>query len=147
MSESCDEPLYPSVIVPLHIRVRYAETDQMRVAYYGRYFEWFEAGRAEYCRNQNAPYSELEQQHLFLPVAKAECRYKAAAHYDEDIRIETWIERITSRTVTFKYRVLRDTSLLAEGETTHMLVNSDGRPSRFPPDFMRRLMSQSNDDI
>lgn len=145
MSESNEAPLHPSMIVPLHIQVRYAETDQMHVAYYSRYFEWFEAGRAEYCRKKDAPYSELEQQHLYLPVAKAECRYKSAAHYDESICVETWIDRITSRTVNFKYRVIRDTVLLAEGETTHMLVNSDGRPSRFPRDFVRRLMSHSGD--
>ncbi len=27
------------------VRVRYAETDQMGVVYYGNYFTWFEVGR------------------------------------------------------------------------------------------------------
>ena len=35
------------------LRVRYAETDQMQRAYYGRYFEWFEAARSEFCRARN----------------------------------------------------------------------------------------------
>ena len=123
----------------LCIRVRYAETDQMQVAYYGRYFEWFEAGRAEFCRQKNAPYAELEALGLYLPVAQASCRYKAPARYDEEIEVLTGIARISQRTVEFDYRVIRGEELLAEGATTHILVNAKGRPSRFPPDFLRRL--------
>ena len=33
-----------------HIRVRYAETDQMGVVYHGNYFAWFEVGRVELLR-------------------------------------------------------------------------------------------------
>jgi acyl-CoA thioester hydrolase len=131
--------------VTLQIRVRYAETDQMQVAYYGRYFEWFEAGRAEFCRQKNAPYAELEALGLFLPVAQASCRYKAPAHYDEEIDVLTGIVRITQRTVEFEYRVVRGDELLAEGATTHILVNTKGRPSKFPPDFLSRLTAEPPD--
>ena len=31
-----------------HLRVRYAETDQMGVVYHGNYFAWFEVGRVEF---------------------------------------------------------------------------------------------------
>ena len=32
------------------LRVRYADTDAMRVAYYANYFVWFEVGRTEPAR-------------------------------------------------------------------------------------------------
>jgi len=32
------------------VRVRYAETDQMGVAYHGDYFAWFEVGRTDLLR-------------------------------------------------------------------------------------------------
>ena len=57
------------------IRVRYAETDQMGVAYYGNYFAWFEVGRAELCRQHGFSYKEMEEKvERFLPVSEAYCR-------------------------------------------------------------------------
>src|SRR5438552_1546941 len=65
------------------IRVRYAETDQMQMAYYGRYFEWFEVARSEYCRVRGIDYAAMEAAGLFMPIMEARCRYKAPAHYDD----------------------------------------------------------------
>jgi len=42
--------------VEVDVRVRYAETDQMGVAYYGSYVVWFEVGRSEYCRAKGFSY-------------------------------------------------------------------------------------------
>ncbi len=39
-------------------RVRYGETDQMGVAYYGRYLDWFEMGRTELCRAYGKTYRD-----------------------------------------------------------------------------------------
>ena len=61
------------------IRVRYAETDQMGVVYYGNYFTWFEIGRVELCRQIGFEYKKMEiEDDSFLVVAEANCRYIAA---------------------------------------------------------------------
>ena len=52
------EPL----VADLTFRVRYAETDQMGVAYYGNYLVWFEMGRSEYCRQAGYPYTRIEEE-------------------------------------------------------------------------------------
>jgi acyl-CoA thioester hydrolase len=51
--------------------VRYAETDQMGVAWHGSYFAWFEVGRTDLLRERGMTYRELEQQDLQLPVIEA----------------------------------------------------------------------------
>ena len=33
------------------IRIRYADTDQMKYAYYGKFFEYFEEGRSDLLRS------------------------------------------------------------------------------------------------
>ena len=38
-----------------HLRVRYADTDQMKFAYYGVYFEYFEQGRSDLLRSVGLP--------------------------------------------------------------------------------------------
>ena len=43
------------------VRVRYKETDQMGVVYYGNYFTYFEIGRVEYLRGRGMAYKEMEE--------------------------------------------------------------------------------------
>jgi acyl-CoA thioester hydrolase len=129
--------------VTTEIRVRYAETDQMAVVYYANYFVWFEVGRVELFRALGFSYKLLEHEHqCILPVVDARCRYRSSARYDEQILIETRPLAVRGSLVKFAYRVLRKASdssdslegaeptLLAEGETTHVVC--DARMSKKP---------------
>ena len=44
-----------------HVRVRYAETDQMGVVYHANYLVWMEVGRTEFCRAAGIVYRDLEE--------------------------------------------------------------------------------------
>src|SRR4029077_5406386 len=80
------------------IRVRYAETDQMGVAYYANYLVWMEVGRAELCRACGFNYRDMEQDDGdLLAVAEANCRYSSPARYDDEVVIKTWIEEAGGR--------------------------------------------------
>ena len=41
------------------VRVRYAETDQMGVAYHANYLVWCEVGRTDYIRALGVTYAEM----------------------------------------------------------------------------------------
>ena len=128
-------PLHDAV--ELRMRVRYAETDQMKVAHHSVYYVWFEAARAEFCRARGIDYNAMEAAGYFLPVVESRCRYRAPARYDDEIVITVRVLTETRRTLRMGYRVLRGESLLAEGETLQMLVGPEGRPRIFPPDLAR----------
>src|SRR5437868_8389317 len=90
--------------VETHLRVRYAETDQMGVVYHANYLVWMEVGRVELCRSRGVDYKDLELEHgIFLTVAEATCRYHLPARYDEEVVISTRIDRAHSRMVVFAY--------------------------------------------
>ncbi len=109
-------------------RVRYAETDQMGMVYYANYLVWFEVMRGDFMRAAGVPYSRLEAEGWFLPIAEAHVRYLLPARYDEAVEVVAWIRSLRSRLVTFEYRVERAGQLLATGWTTHVPVGRDGRP-------------------
>ena len=44
----------------VHLRVRYAETDQMGVVYHANYLIWMEIGRVELVRSRGFNYKDLE---------------------------------------------------------------------------------------
>ena len=123
------------------LRVRYAETDQMGVAYYGQYFTWFEVGRADLLRELGTSYREFEGQEVFLPVVEAHCRYHKPARYDDLLRVTTRLSRPSRVELLFHYEIHRveEELLLATGSTRHVPVDARGRPRRLP-DHLARLL-------
>lgn len=121
-------------------RVRYAETDQMGMAYYANYLIWMEVGRSDLCRECGFSYRDLErEEQAFLTVAEANCRYIAPARYDDEIIVETELARVRSRVVEFVYRIKRGDTLLAEGKTVHVVIGPDGRPRSMPERYFNLL--------
>jgi acyl-CoA thioester hydrolase len=124
------------------MRVRYGETDQMGVVYHAVYLVWCDMGRTELIRELGFSYAELERGGLLLAVTEANLRYHAPARYDDMIRVETWIERVQSRTVLFGYEILRDAeprARLATASTKLVALDRHSRPRTFPPDVMDRF--------
>jgi acyl-CoA thioester hydrolase len=123
------------------VRVRYAETDQMGVAYHGNYFEWFEVGRTDLLRSHGVSYKELEAQDLRLPVIEAQARFVRPALYDDVLEIRTKVRALSGARVTFAYEVCRgEDGVLATGSTSHAAIDGRGRPRRLP-ELLRRLLA------
>ena len=121
------------------IRVRYAETDQMGVVYHANHFIWFEVGRVELLRQLGFSYRDMEASDgCFIAVVDARCRYKAPARYDDEIIVRTHIKNIRESLIHFGYELLRanDDTLLAEGETTHLVTDSEMKVTPIPQKYV-----------
>jgi acyl-CoA thioester hydrolase len=123
------------------VRVRYAETDQMGVAWHGEYFAWFEVGRTDFLRERGCTYKELEEQGLRLPVVEAHARFLRPAHYDDVLEVRTRLARVTGVRVCFDYEVRRagTEGAVAVGQSVHASVDRQGRLRRLPPELLERL--------
>ena len=132
--------------VTTEIRVRYAETDQMGVAYYSNYLVWFEVGRSEVCRDCGFSYAEMEAKaQAYLAVAEARCRYHSPALYDEVLQIRTAVESMRKRTLNFRYEIIKKNSgvLVATGSTTHIVLDRNGRPKTLPEEYASLLKASA----
>lgn len=121
------------------VRVRYAETDQMGVAYHANHFVWFEVGRVELLRQLGFSYRDMERQDgCFIAVAEARCRYKAPVRYDDEVIVRTSLKNVRESVVHFSYELLRqeDGALLAEGETIHVVTNHAMKPTPLPEKYL-----------
>jgi len=122
------------------LRVRYAETDQMGVVYHSNHFVWFEVGRVELLRQLGFSYRDMESQDgCFIAVAEAKCRYRAPARYDEEIVIRTELLNVRDSVVHFGYELRRaeDGTLLAEGETTHIVTDAGMKMVALPEKYLK----------
>ena len=126
------------------VRVRYAETDNMGVVYHSNFFIYFEIGRTDYFRELGFTYKELEQADIFMPVTECHCHFLLPARYDDELEIRTKFTTLSRLRFKFDYEVVRmaDHTILAEGYTVHVPVNSKGLPCRIPEPF-RTQMSNS----
>jgi acyl-CoA thioester hydrolase len=127
------------------IRVRYAETDQMRFAYHANYLAWFEVGRCEWLRVRGWSYRELESRDgVMLPVIEAHCRYFTPARYDDELEIRAEGTLLSPVRVSFEYEAVRlaDGRRVAAGQTVHAVTDLEGRPKRLPP-HVRALFEQA----
>jgi acyl-CoA thioester hydrolase len=121
------------------VRVRYAETDQMGVVYHANYFVWFEVGRVELLRQMGFSYRDMEEHDgCCIAVVDARCRYKAPARYDDEVIIRTYLKNVRESMLRFAYELRRaeDGTLLAEGETTHVVTNAQMKSALLPGKYL-----------
>jgi acyl-CoA thioester hydrolase len=127
------------VVSESRLRVRYAETDQMGVVYHANHFIWFEIGRVDFMRQLGFTYRDMEREHgCFIPVVDARCRYKAPARYDDEIIVRTHLRNVREAMIHFGYELVRasDKEVLAEGETMHMILDSEMNPAKLPENYL-----------
>ena len=130
-------------ITASEFRVRYAETDQMGVAHHANYLIWCEQARTDHMRRLGVSYRSLEAQGLRLPVVDARVRYRAAALYEDLVRVRCWVRDVSSRRVTFGYAVERcgDGRLLATAQTSLMAVDSHHERTTIPQAIRHKLVA------
>ena len=135
----------PAFVFTTQYRVLYGDTDAGGVVYNANYLRYFEQGRTELMRAHVCSYKEIEELGLILPVTETFMRYKAPAHYDDLLVIETSIGELSKYTCRFSYRVTRvdqdrpRPTLLVKGYTVHAAVTREGRLVKLPEDILSRI--------
>jgi acyl-CoA thioester hydrolase len=125
----------------VEFRVRYAETDQMKVVHHRNYLVWCELGRTDLIRMLGTSYAEIEKQGVLLAVVEANLRYHAPARYDDKIRVRTVLREARSRSVTFEYTIENaDTGeKLVTARTMLASINGEGKLVSMPEHMRRSL--------
>ncbi|ENK0839737.1 4-hydroxybenzoyl-CoA thioesterase [Clostridium sporogenes] len=107
--------------------VRYVETDQMGVVHHSNYYPWFEIGRTEFTKATGMKYTDIENIGVMMPLTESYCKYMKPAKYEDEIIIETSIEKLTPVKIIFSYKIIKkeNNELLAKGSTTQAFVDKN----------------------
>nr|WP_320116115.1 thioesterase family protein [uncultured Desulfuromonas sp.] len=119
--------------------VRYAETDAQGVVHHATYPVWFEEGRSDFLRQLGTPYSEWEEMGYYVVVADLSLRYLAPAFYEDQLTVETSLQRLKKRLIEFSYRILREDEVIVQGSSRHLIVGPDKQPRALEGAFYERL--------
>lgn len=120
-------------------RVRYAETDQMNVVYYGNYAQYFEVGRAESIRGLGITYKQLEEFGIIMPVVEMQVKYLRSAHYDDLLTIKTTLKELpTDHKIEFHQEVYNEAEkLLTIGKVVLYFMDAATKQITTIPKFFR----------
>ena len=125
------------------IRVRYSQTDQMRVVYHGNYAQYFEIGRVEWLRNKGISYKWMEENGIMLPVVSLTMNYKKPARYDELLTLKTILKNRTAVKIEFDYELYNESEeLLTTGNSILVFVDmKTGKPIS-PPQYISAILDR-----
>jgi acyl-CoA thioester hydrolase len=124
-------------------RIRYADTDQMGVVYYGNYAVFYEIGRTELIRSMGISYSEIEKMGVFMPVIELNSKYIRPLLYDDIITIRTTLSEVPSASITFYHEIMNGQGVICnKGSVKLGFLNCDTqKPTRIPEILLHKILS------
>jgi acyl-CoA thioester hydrolase len=124
------------------IRVRYAETDQMGVVYYGNYAQYFEVARAESIRQLGYTYKDMEAAGVIMPVVKMHIQYLRAAYYDDLLTVKTTLKEMPEgHRIEFHQEVFNEKGkLLTTGRVVLYFITAQDRRKTTIPEPLKKLL-------
>ena len=124
------------------IRVRYAETDQMNVVYYGNYAQYFEVGRVESIRQLCYSYKDMEATGIIMPVVELQVRYLRPATYDDLLTVTTTIRELPqNHQIEFHQEVFNESGkLLTSGKVVLYFLQAATRQKTTMPDSLKEKL-------
>lgn len=135
------------MVVITQVRVRYKDTDCMKIVYYGNYLTYFEVGRVEFLRQHGHPISDVDPK-VHIPVVEATVKYLKPARLDDLLEVRCWISDRRRASFTFSYEVAHAESgeLVVTGETRHACVDPRSQKVTEIPDWLKKVLSEAAAD-
>lgn len=135
-------------------KVYYSDTDAYGVVWHGSYLRWLEMGRVELCELMGHDLIKLQEQNITLPVVNINVRYKASAKLNDEIIIETSIQKFNSLSVTFEQKIKDKNSgkICTEAIIDVVAIDNKGKLYRKMPQvlvdaFQKALVKNEADTV
>jgi acyl-CoA thioester hydrolase len=125
-------------------RVRFAETDQQGIVFYGEYFTFQDEAVSAFLRAVDYGYDRMVDDGWQIHVVNTELNYRTGAEFEDVIVNELRVSDIGSASLEYEYRATRkrDDELLAEGTVTQVAVDLETEePTRIPDAFRDAVAS------
>lgn len=116
------------------VKVRFAETDAQGVAHHAAFVVWLEVARVDYLAKYAGGYQSIRDRGLEALTTEVQLLYYQAVRFDEHLTIFARCTDLRGARFRYQYRIVRGDELVAEGYTSHAVVDAEThRPARVPP--------------
>ncbi len=111
-------------------KVHYYETDKMGIVHHSNYIRWMEEARMDYLTKSGFSMHEFERLGVTCPVMSLECQYKHSSTYDDEIKIDVFVEEYTGvRFVTgYVMTNIGSGEIVLTAKSTQCFLDTSGIP-------------------
>ena len=125
-------------------RVEFRDTDAAGIVHFSVFFQYMEQAEHEFLRHLGLSVEYHDgQRTIGWPRVAAKCEYRQPIRFEQVIQLEVSVEKIGTKSVTYRHRLTYQDSLIAEGMVTAVCckLNSGQAPTaiEIPPDFATLL--------
>jgi len=126
-------------------KVYYSDTDAYGVVWHGSYLRWLEMGRIELCECMGKTLIELQAQNIALPVVNINVRYKSSAKLNDNMIIETSIQKYNALSVTFEQKISDKISgkTFIEAVVDVVAIDNNGKLYRRMPEVLTKMFEEA----
>jgi len=125
-------------------RVEFGDTDMAGIVHFANFFRYMEAAETEFLRSRGLSVSwETGGRRCGLPRVAASCDYTKPARFGDLLTIAVTVEKVGTKSITYRHEISRDGVSLAVGRITCVYIEKspDGgmQSAEIPADFRARL--------
>ncbi len=127
---------------PIHrfpIRVYYEDTDMGGIVYHANYLRYIERARSEWVRALGNDQNAMRAAGLVWVVRRLEAEYLATAKFEDELVVETRINRLTPARLVMDQLVKRGETDLFRAQVTAVCMTTAGQPVRLPAEIRALL--------
>ncbi|MEM9319868.1 MAG: tol-pal system-associated acyl-CoA thioesterase [Pseudomonadota bacterium] len=121
------------------LRVYYEDTDLAGLVYYANYLKFIERARSEMVRDAGIDQVAMKAAGLVFAVRRLTADYLSAAHYDDQLVVETDLISLTGVRFVMDQRVLRDAACLFTANVEIVCLDAAGKPLRIPAGIRQKI--------
>ncbi|MBE1282028.1 MAG: tol-pal system-associated acyl-CoA thioesterase [Rhodobacteraceae bacterium] len=121
------------------VQVHYEDTDMGGIVYHANYLRYIERARSDWVRQLGNDQNAMREAGLVWVVRRIEADYLAPARFEDELDIETTIEKLSPARLTMGQLVKLGETELFRAVVTAVCMTADGKPVRLPAEI-RALM-------
>ncbi len=109
------------------------------------YLNYFEKARNDFMIQKGLDFYDFFKWKLYPVVMRSIIDYKVPARAGDKLEITGKVTKHTTTSFTLEYKIIENKSqkLIATGETLHVFINDNNRPSRIPQDFFDKFIKRN----
>ncbi len=126
-------------------RVEFRDTDAAGIVHFSVFFAYMEQAEHEFLRSRGLHViQDFGSQTISWPRVRAECDYRKAARFEDELEVDVQIERMGAKSITYGFVFRCRGELLAQGKIVAVCCEVDGSTlmSSVPiPDAFRQRLT------
>jgi acyl-CoA thioester hydrolase len=121
------------------VLVYYEDTDVSGVVYHANSRRYFERARTEWLRDRGFDQERLRKElNLAFTVVSAELRFRLPARLDDELLVESRLEKLKAVSFDFDQQLGCESRLLVTGRFRRACIDAEQFKPRALPEFMRK---------